>query len=156
MDIIECLDKTLTLVNVELRRAKVELIRDYAPDLPKVLGDEKQLGRLFLNLIINAIEAMPQGGTLRLQAHQRTENDGATFCEVRILDTGIGMSAEEQAKIFEPFYSSKEDGLGLGLAIVKEIVSEHGGVIAVESEKGKGTTFIVRLRLEDRKLKIEN
>ena len=145
MDIRECLDRTLTLVNIELRHAKVELVRDYAPDLPKVFGDEKQLGQVFLNLIINAIEAMPDGGTLRIQTRQRVEGDKSVLCEIQIKDTGIGMSIEEQARIFEPFYTSKEHGLGLGLAIVMEIVSEHGGTIFVESEKGKGTRFTVRL-----------
>jgi len=71
MDITECLDRTLTLINVELRHAKVELVRDYTPDLPEVLGDEKQLGQVFLNLILNAIEAMPDGGTLSIQTRQR-------------------------------------------------------------------------------------
>ncbi|MFQ6041682.1 MAG: ATP-binding protein, partial [Candidatus Poribacteria bacterium] len=145
MDIRGCLDRTLTLINVELHHTKVELVRDYAPDLPNVLGDEKQLGQVFLNLILNAIEAMPDGGTLRIQTLKRMEGDESAFCEIRIKDTGIGMSTEEQTRIFEPFYTGKEHGLGLGLAIVKEIVSEHGGTISVESEKGKGTTFTVIL-----------
>ena len=146
MDIRECLDRTLTLLNVELRHAKVELMRDYAPDLPEVLGDEKQLGQVFLNLIINAIEAMPDGGTLRIQAHLEKEGNEPACCFILIKDTGIGMSTEEQTRIFEPFHTNKENGLGLGLAIVKEIVSEHGGTISVESEKGKGTTFTVGFR----------
>jgi signal transduction histidine kinase len=154
MDIRECLDRTLTLVNVELRHAKVELVRDYAPDLPEVLGDEKQLGQVFLNLIINAIEAMPNGGTLRIQAHQGKEGNESeftslqgklAFCFIRIKDTGTGMSTEEKTRIFEPFYTNKENGLGLGLAIVREIVSEHGGTISVESKKGMGTMFTVGL-----------
>ena len=145
MDITECLNRTLTLVNVELRHAKIEIVRDYAPDLPKILGDEKQLGQVFLNLIINAIEAMPDGGTLSVKTCQSGEHAESTFCEILISDTGIGMSTEEQARIFEPFYTGKEHGLGLGLAIVHEIVSEHGGTISVESEKGKGTTFTIRL-----------
>jgi len=145
MDITECLNRTLTLINVELRHAKIEILRDYAPDLPKVLGDEKQLGQVFLNLIINAIEAMPDRGTLSVKTCQSGEHAESPFCKIQISDTGIGMSTEEQARIFEPFYTGKEHGLGLGLAIVHEIVSEHGGTISVESEKGKGTTFTVRL-----------
>ncbi len=145
MDITECLDRTLTLINVELRHAKVELLRDYVPNLPKVLGDEKQLGQVFLNLILNAIEAMPNGGTLRIHTRHGMEHDESAYCEIQISDSGIGMSTDEQSRIFEPFYTSKEHGLGLGLAIVAEIVSEHGGTISVESEKGKGTTFTIRL-----------
>lgn len=138
MDVTECLDRTLTLVNVELRHAKIELVRDYAHGLSEVLGDKKQLGQVFLNLILNAIEAMPNGGTLRIQTTPERQ--------IQISDTGVGMSTEEQERIFEPFYTGKEHGLGLGLAIVKEIVSEHGGAISVESEKGKGTTFTIILK----------
>ena len=144
IDITECLEKTLALLRVELRHAKVEWVRDDTPDLPKVLGDEKQLGQLFLNLFLNAIEAMPRGGTLRASTHRQAER-----CEIQISDTGIGMSKEEQARIFEPFYTGKEHGLGLGLAIVGEIVSQHNGTISVESEKGKGTTFTVGLRVAE-------
>jgi len=149
MDITECLDRTLTLVNVELRHAKVELIKNYAPNPPKILGDEKQLGQVFLNLILNAVEAMPNGGTLHIQRfNRRMKHDETTFCEIQISDTGIGMSDEEQARIFEPFHTSKEHGLGLGLAIVQEIISKHNGTISVESRQGKGTTFTVGLPSE--------
>ncbi len=144
IDITECLSKTLALLRVELRHAKVEWVRDYAPDLLRVWGDEKQLGQLFLNLLLNAIEAMRKGGTLRVSTLQQAER-----CEIQISDTGIGMSKEEQARIFEPFYTGKEHGLGLGLAIVGEIVSQHGGTISVESVKGKGTTFTVGLQVSN-------
>jgi signal transduction histidine kinase/CheY-like chemotaxis protein len=118
----------------------IEIRTDIAPARP-VMGDARGLRESFVNLILNAIDAMPKGGVLTFAIRQRGED---TVAEVR--DTGVGMSTELRAKCLEPFFTTKEArGTGLGLAMVHGIVSRHGGSIEIESAEGRGTTFRVRL-----------
>ena len=102
------------------------------------------LYRVFLNLFVNAVQALPDGGTLSIESSQirkgRTEN-----VIVKVADTGIGIAEEKLGMIFTPFYTNKNRGTGLGLAIVKNIIEEHDGTIEVESKEGEGTTFIITL-----------
>jgi signal transduction histidine kinase len=98
------------------------------------------LRRVLLNLVQNALDAMPQGGTLTL-AGQRT----ATQVQLHVRDTGSGMSAEQLARIFEPLYTTKPEGTGLGLYIVREIMAAHAGHVTVQSVEGQGTTFTLTL-----------
>jgi signal transduction histidine kinase len=98
------------------------------------------LHRALSNLVLNAIEAMPDGGALTLRT--RREPDSAA---IEISDTGKGLSQEECARLFTPYYTTKLHGTGLGLAIVQSIVSDHGGRISVSSQPGRGTTFIIEL-----------
>jgi signal transduction histidine kinase len=105
-----------------------------------IAGDPDLLHRALSNLISNAIEAMPQGGTLTLRISQA---GGSTRIEVA--DTGPGIAAEDSARLFTPYYTSKPHGTGLGLAIVQSIISDHGGRISVSSELGRGSTFIIEL-----------
>jgi signal transduction histidine kinase len=103
-------------------------------------GDAELLHRALSNLVLNAMDAMPQGGTLTLRTH---DNDDRVYVEVS--DTGSGLTREECDRLFTPYYTSKEHGTGLGLAIVQSVVSDHGGTISVQSQPGKGTTFLVEL-----------
>jgi signal transduction histidine kinase len=103
-------------------------------------GDAELLHRALSNLVLNAMDAMPQGGTLTLRTH---DNDDRVYVEVS--DTGSGLTREECDRLFTPYYTSKEHGTGLGLAIVQSVVSDHGGTITVQSQPGKGTTFLVEL-----------
>jgi signal transduction histidine kinase len=114
---------------------------DLNANLPPIQADPEQLSRAVQNLVLNAIDAMPQGGalTVRTQAH-----DGAVRLEVS--DTGEGLTKEERQRLFTPYYTTKKHGTGLGLAIVQSVISDHHGKIAVESEPGKGTTFQIDLR----------
>jgi signal transduction histidine kinase len=105
-------------------------------------ADKEQLQRVFLNLITNAVQAMPDGGLLKINS--LLEGESAV---VYISDTGGGISKEDQSKIFEPLYTTKAKGIGLGLALTKQIVDMHDGAIQVESEVGTGTKFIVKLPL---------
>ncbi len=147
--------KTLTNINDLLRRCislvenqaqfhNIEIVKNFDETLPMIVVDPSQIERVFLNLIINAAEAMPDGGTLTL-----TTNYGlnAETVEVEVKDTGHGISVENMEKIFNPFFTTKEigHGVGLGLAISYGIVKEHNGEITVESEHGKGATFTVNL-----------
>jgi len=102
--------------------------------------DEALLSRALLNLVINAQEAMPEGGTLRIDV--RPEGAGAV---IAVSDSGVGIAEVDREKVLRPFYSTKETGTGLGLSLTQQIIREHGGRLAWESEMGKGTTFRVHL-----------
>ncbi|MBN2644008.1 MAG: HAMP domain-containing protein [Desulfuromonadaceae bacterium] len=132
----EALRRAVRLFEQNCRKAGVELQLELDRDVPELLLDESRLQQAFLNLLRNALEAMPDGGTLRISLSA----DADAAC-VRICDSGVGMTREQQALIFEPFYTCKEEGNGLGLSIVHNILSEHGARIEVHSEAGAGSCF---------------
>jgi signal transduction histidine kinase len=103
-------------------------------------ADSELLHRAISNLVLNALDAMPQGGTLTL----RTLRD-AQRVAIEVSDTGVGLTAEECERLFTPYYTSKQQGTGLGLAIVQSVVSDHGGTVSVNSQPGRGTTFRIEL-----------
>ena len=124
--------------------AKVEVERQFAPDLPEVTLDGDLIERVFTNLALNAYEAMgPDGGKLRVAAVP--SSDGKRGVEITFQDTGPGIPAELREQIFNPFFTTKETGVGLGLSIVSKIVDDHRGWIRVTSEPGKGACFQVFL-----------
>ena len=141
-DIIE---KTLNLISHELEMKELQLKKNIAPNLPKVKCDFKQIQQVLLNLMYNASEAMPSGGTLTITANRA--NGAKALLEVAISDTGCGISEKDMENIFEPFFTTKEEGkgVGLGLSVVYGIIARHNGTLAVESEPGKGSTFAIRL-----------
>lgn len=119
----------------------VELLEEYGNDLPYVMADSEQLKQVFLNLVSNAVQSMSEeGGKLTVSTGAEDE-----FVYVRITDTGPGISPESLGKVFDPFYSTRDNGTGLGLTIVHRIVDEHGGHIEVTSDPGEGTAFTVHL-----------
>jgi len=122
------------------RRSHVKVIEEYGPDVPEVMADPEQLKQVFVNLISNAVQAMPEGGTLTVTTGQ--ENG---FVFVRFADTGAGIPADILGKIFDPFVSMRDDGTGLGLTIVHRIVDDHNGHPEVASEPDTGTAFTVWL-----------
>jgi two-component system nitrogen regulation sensor histidine kinase NtrY len=122
-------------------RAKISCELQLDPHLEPVAADAELLHRAISNLVLNAMDAMPKGGTLTLSTHNE---DGKVLIEVA--DTGSGMTPEECERIFTPYYTSKQHGTGLGLAIVQSVVSDHAGRIRVQSEPGRGTTFVIELR----------
>lgn len=117
----------------------LDTVMDVPADLPPILGDRSQLQQVLMNLILNAAQAMPEGGTLVL----RGETDGDRVV-IKIIDTGVGIAPEHLEKLFMPFFTTKRQGTGLGLGISRAIVHQHGGEIEVHSELGKGTTFTLR------------
>lgn len=126
-------------------RVTVELSLD--DDCPKVLADPDQMSQVFINLVMNAVHAMPDGGTLRVGLAPEEQ-----MVKLTVADTGHGIPRDMVKRIFEPFFTTKEfgQGTGLGLTVVKSIIEEHQGVIEVESEEGKGTTFMILLPRADR------
>ena len=112
--------------------------------LPPVTFDPKQVHQVLINLLKNALEAMPQGGEITITSRVKGAN-----AEISVTDTGEGMSPEVAGNIFQPYFTTKEKGTGLGLAICQGIISDHGGVISVDSTPGQGTTFTIQLPLEE-------
>ena len=143
LDIERVLDDTLQLLEPQLRRSQIEIVRSYAEDVPEVYGNAGKLQQVFTNLILNARDAIPDGG--RITVATSTSDDGSPVVE--ICDTGIGIAPENVAKIYDPFYTTKGvgQGTGLGLAVSYGIIQEHAGRISVESEPGQGTTFRITL-----------
>ena len=131
---------------LDLRRICVE--KELPPDLPAVRGDQPSLSRALENIFRNAVDAMPQGGTLSVRAV--AEGSAGRAVRLKISDTGVGIEPDTLARIFDPFFTTKEagKGTGLGLAIVHGIIQEHGGSITAESRTGAGTTFVISLPAE--------
>jgi len=132
--------ETMKLFEGQLAKARVQAVAQLDAALRPVEADREQITRVLRNLILNAIDAMPEGGTLTV----RTVALG-TGARLEVSDTGQGLTPEECERLFTPYYTTKTHGTGLGLAIVQSVVSDHKGKISVESEKGKGTTFRVDL-----------
>jgi len=135
-------DHTLKLLTSDMAARKISVIRDYEAGLPAIYIDRDQISQVFINILLNAMEAMPKGGTIQFSL-KTAEPPYAV--EIIIADTGSGISAEDREKVFEPFFSRKRKGTGLGLAVVYQIIEGHRGDISVESRLGEGTRFHMRL-----------
>jgi len=144
LDIAPVVHDTLKLVRNQMTLSGIQVKEDFPPGLPPFQGDRKSLQQVFLNLFINAIQAMLDGGTLAVKA--RPSEDGQ-WLKVEVTDTGLGIEPEHLPRIFDPFYTTKQvgRGTGLGLSVTYGIVEKHGGHIEVRSEKGEGSTFTVIL-----------
>jgi len=121
-------------------RPKVEPVLDLSGGELRIAADGEQLRRAFGNLVLNALDAMPEGGTLRVSTRRETEG-----VRLSVSDSGQGLTEEECARLFTPYYTTKQHGTGLGLAIVQSVVSDHRGKISVVSEPGRGATFMIDL-----------
>ena len=142
LDINLVLDFTIQLLEPQLLNTQLNLERSYGENLPKTVGNATKLQQVFMNLLLNARDAMQKGGTLTLQTQFR---ENAILIE--IIDTGIGIAPENIAKIYDPFFTTKGvgQGTGLGLAVSYGIIQEHKGRIFVESKPGQGTQFQIKL-----------
>jgi len=144
-DITSVLDRTLKLVEQDLHSRNIRLKKQYR-ECPPVLIDKNQMMEVFLNIILNAIEAMPEGGELKVSTTVCKDlRKGGEFVRVDITDTGCGIPPENLTRIFDRYFTTKKEGTGLGLAVVERIVKAHGGFVSVESQSGKGTSFFVNL-----------
>jgi signal transduction histidine kinase len=141
----EILDDALVEFAGQPDAGRIQVVRDYAPDLPPILADQRRLRQAFANLMMNALEAMPDGGTLTLGT-RRTDRHAIA---VTVRDTGVGLDAREIERAFRPFYSTKPLGTGLGLPLVARVVMAHRGHICVDSHLGAGTTITLFLPTAD-------
>jgi two-component system nitrogen regulation sensor histidine kinase NtrY len=142
MSVNALLQRVMTLHAAQLAQATmpVQLQTRLDNAAGEIEADEELLYRVVSNLVLNAVDAMPEGGTITMATH--AEKDEVVI-EVR--DTGIGMTPEESARLFTPYYTTKQHGTGLGLAIAQSVVSDHHGTITVESAAGHGSAFVIRL-----------
>jgi len=137
----EVIEKVLALAGKFIQHRHIALRRDLSPDLPPVTAAPDELGQVFLNLVLNAVDAMPEGGTLSVSSH--LAEDGRLA--ISIADTGHGIAPEHLDRVLEPFFSTKDEGTGLGLSVSYNVVQRHGGEITFQSKVGEGTTFVVWL-----------
>jgi len=142
VDVNQVLRNTLSLIGKQALFFNIRLVEECEPQLPPITADESQLQQVFMNIIMNAVQAMDEKGTLTIVTRQRSDD----VVEVLISDTGCGISPSQIDRVFDPFYSTKGsgEGAGLGLSIAYGIVTRHRGSISVDSEIGKGTTFTIR------------
>jgi signal transduction histidine kinase len=147
-DLNEIVEDVLALTQHLIHTSGVQLTMNLAGELPWVAVDRNQIKQVLLNLIHNALQAMPDGGSLYLGTETR-EVDGRPWAAICVRDTGGGITQKDRERIFEPFFTTRggRGGTGLGLSITYSIVTDHGGSIDVESEIGQGSTFLVRLPL---------
>lgn len=149
-DVIDRFEKAVDFFSFRFRKSKVTIEKKYHVNEAKIEANAGQMDQVFSNLIINAMDAMNVAGTLTFEVDTKEDKDNAedSFVEMRFSDTGAGIEKDIQETIFEPFFTTKAEGkgTGLGLFIVHQIIEQHGGTIEVESEPGKGTTFIIKMR----------
>ena len=146
MDVKALIDEVLVLSGKRLQHAKVTPQVQWDSDLPVFQGAANQIKQVFLNLILNATDAMPNGGEIKI--HGRIVGEDKPELRIDFTDTGMGIAPEHLDKIFEPFYTTKPTGTGLGLGISHSIITSHGGRLVAESTMGKGTTFTIWLPIQ--------
>ncbi len=141
------MEHSLSLLKYKFTKKQIRLEKDLQSELSKILADDTQIEQVFTNLILNAIDAMEPGGTLRIIANNRAGKsaDDQPYVEMVFEDTGRGIPPEVMEHVFEPFYTTKGQGTGLGLFMSYRIVEKHGGMMDVISTPGQGTRFKVCL-----------
>ena len=154
VDINVIVEDVLFLLKESFREVEIEKQLD--PRLPPIKGDEGELQHAFLNLCINARDAMNNGGRLKVRTERKKHIGNKDFILIEVEDDGAGMDEETRTKIFEPFFTTKQNGtkLGMGLYLVDKVVRSHGGFIELQSEKGKGTTFSLYIPMEPSKAEV--
>ena len=147
VDLAKAIRDTLDLVKPQLRHAKIEFETDFDPAAARVTGSVGKLQQVFLNLFLNARDAMPEGGRLRVRTQASADGPAA---HITVSDTGVGMNEQQARQAFDPFFSTKgpQRGTGLGLAVCYGIIQEHSGTMTVESSPGKGSSFHIEIPLE--------
>ena len=143
----EIVDKMVMLLTTETKKKNLKITKQLAENLPLILVDKDQIKQVFLNIILNAVQATPENGAITIVTRSFEKNSDETILQIEIKDNGPGIPAQELEYIFSPFYTTKAQGSGLGLSISNLIVEEHHGYIEVESQVGSGTSFTVNLPL---------
>jgi len=147
-NINDVINNTIKLTEARLSKNNVQIINRISPDkIPNILLDEKWLGQAFLNCILNSIEAMPNGGNITISANH---NQGTSKIEVVFVDTGTGIPDDIIHKIFNPFFTTKEEGVGLGLSLVYQIMKDHNGEIKIEAIETQGTRVIFNFPIPEK------
>ena len=148
-DLRATLEEAVSLAEKQSRRQNIKISVDWPQAMPTFQLDAGQIKTCFLNILSNAIQAMPQGGEVKINARKITGGGGAEFLQLRFADTGPGIPPEDREKVFTPFYSTKATGFGLGLAITKKIAEDHGGRVFVTGDEAPGTVVVMELPIRD-------
>ncbi|MFH1624988.1 MAG: ATP-binding protein [Pseudomonadota bacterium] len=154
IDINSLIRDVLKLTDHQISKERIKVATDLQSEIPAIIGDDNQLQQVFINIIVNALHAMPQGGALtistRLDKSRFSSSNGNRFVAISISDTGLGIPAKHIQKIFDPFFTTKDidKGTGLGLTVSHRIVEDHGGTIDVQSKVNEGTCLTVRLPIQ--------
>ena len=144
-EVASIFEETLQLIRPRMEKQRIHVQKEFQ-DLPMILMDREQMKQVALNLLLNAVQAMPKGGTLMLRGQNSKDGQWIT---ISIQDSGVGVPNEDMNKLFDPFFSTKEGGIGLGLSIAHRIIDQHHGKIEVESDPGKGTLFTIWLPIHN-------
>ena len=148
-NIKDIINEIIPFLIKEIADKGIRFVETYHPQLPKVKVDKTQIHQVFLNLFLNAIQAMPNGGELKIEASpaisRSTAGSKQNFIKVAISDSGRGIPPHIVHKVFDPFFTTKSRGIGLGLSITYQIIKKHGGTIKVDSQWEKGTSFVINL-----------
>jgi two-component system sensor histidine kinase HydH len=144
LDLRDILEESLSMVREQFLSGRIQLVKEFGEEIPKIIGDRHQLKQSFFNLINNACQAMKEKGILFLRAYSFSKN-GSSYVKVEVEDTGKGIDPRNLHNIFNPFYSTRESSLGLGLPIVHRIITSHRGQIEVDNHPGNGVNFIITL-----------
>lgn len=153
IDLRQELTRAVELIQHHLRKRLITIVEEFAPDTPIIYADRQKLRQVFLNLLTNASDAMPQGGTLSLRTAPATLDNGLPAVRIEFTDTGTGIPAEHLEKVMEPIFTTKDEGkgTGLGLAICRRVVQEHHGTLEIRSAMGKGASVLVVLPIKNGK-----
>jgi len=152
-DVNAVLDGMILLVSTETKKKQINISKNYATDLPLVQIDREQIKQVFLNVLLNAIQATPDNGRITVKTRAFTKPGGEAYAQIEFTDTGCGIPGEHLEEIFNPFFTTKNTGSGLGLSISHQIVQDHRGYINVESQLDKGSSFFVNLPVKQDRFK---
>lgn len=147
-NINEIIDSVLDFIAPEAMQNSIRILKSFDPNLPESKLDSNVIKQALLNIILNAQQAMPKGGELMVRTYKSGE-----YIAVDITDTGVGISRDKMDKIFQVYYSTKKMGTGLGLPTAKRIIEDHKGTISVRSEDGKGSSFLIKIPLNNKYMK---
>jgi two-component system NtrC family sensor kinase len=147
VDIEPVVEETLSFIEHQLKLKHIKIVKQFSPGLPKVTMDINQIKQVFLNLLLNSVDAMQDGGTITISAEPLESTSGERHLQIIFTDTGVGIPKDEIEKVFDPFYTTKDGSgnAGLGLSIAKGIIDKHNGTLRIESETGQGTQVVIGL-----------
>ena len=142
IDLRQIVERAAELVSPDLRKNKIKLEASFGEANWEIIANKNQIMEVFLNLYINAIDAMPNGGSLTVRGEvEQPPHKSDDYLAIRVTDTGMGIRKDDISRIFDRYYTTKETGTGLGMAVVERVISAHNGTLHMESEEGHGTTF---------------
>ncbi len=144
-DINSILDGMILLVSTETKKKQIDITKDYSSDVPSIQVDREQIKQVFLNILLNGIEATSENGKITVRTRYFMKPGGEPYAQIEFADTGCGIPEEYIEEIFNPFFTTKSTGSGLGLSISNQIIQDHRGYIDVESRLGKGSSFFINL-----------